>query len=45
MLERLHAEGVHSFADWRALGRKRREIFGITSRMVAQLDELARGAP
>lgn len=41
---RLAGEGVHSLADWRALGRKRLQIFGITKRVIKQLDELARGA-
>ena len=42
--ERLAAEGVSTFLQWRALGRKRLQIFGIVPSMVAQLDELARGA-
>jgi hypothetical protein len=37
---RLAAEGVTSLADWRALGRRRLQIFGVTRAMVAQLDEL-----
>jgi hypothetical protein len=45
LLERLEAEGIRSVADWRALGRRRFRIFGITRSMAAQLDELARGAP
>ena len=44
ILERLAAEGVNSLADWRALKRRRHQIFGITSRVAAQLDALARVA-
>jgi hypothetical protein len=40
----LRAEGVTTLGAWRALGRRRRAIFGITASMVRQLDELARGA-
>ncbi|MFZ1905216.1 MAG: hypothetical protein WAU56_07475 [Steroidobacteraceae bacterium] len=40
--DRLAAEGVYTLADWRALGRKRLQLFGITRAMAAQLDELAR---
>jgi hypothetical protein len=45
ILALLRAEGVTSFADWRALGRKRLSIFGIVPSVVRQLDALARGAP
>lgn len=42
-LERLHAEGVYSVADWRRLSRKRRgAIFGVTKATVALLDAAAR---
>jgi hypothetical protein len=39
--ERLAFEGVRSSDDWRALGRKRKQIFGVTPKMVTQLDQLA----
>jgi hypothetical protein len=43
---RLTGEGITSFEQWRKLSRRqRRSIFGITARMVAELDALARGAP
>jgi hypothetical protein len=42
--ERLAAEGVFTLADWVALGRRRRELFGITSATVKKLDALARAA-
>lgn len=42
IMERLANAGVHSLEDWRRLGRRRREIFGVTTRWVEQLDELAR---
>jgi hypothetical protein len=42
---RLRAEGVTSLSQWRGLGRKRLAIFGITTLMARQLDELAKGAP
>jgi hypothetical protein len=44
LVARLSQHGVHSIKDWRALGRKRRLIWGVTRRMVAELDALARGA-
>jgi hypothetical protein len=45
IIERLAAEGIDSLEAWRRLGRKRLRIFGITRRVVAQLDALAeRGA-
>lgn len=43
--ERLAAEGVHSLKDWRALGRRRLAIWGVTRRIVAELDALARRRP
>jgi len=43
--ERLADYGITGLAAWRALGRKRRQIFGVTARVVAELDALARGAP
>lgn len=45
ILERLAAEGVHSLADWRALGRRRFQLWGVTRRVVEQVDKLARGTP
>jgi hypothetical protein len=42
LIERLAAEGVHSLTDWRALGRRRHQVWGITRRMAAELDALAR---
>jgi len=45
IIERLAAAGVCSAADWRALGRRRLGIWGITRRIVRELDELARGTP
>jgi hypothetical protein len=45
LARRLAAEGVHSLADWRALGRKRLQLFGVTRAMAADLDRLARGGP
>jgi len=44
ILKRLAAEGVRSLKDWQKLGPRRLVIFGITSRVVAQLDALARAA-
>jgi hypothetical protein len=41
--ERLAAEGVFTLRDWVALGRRRRELFGVTATTVRQLDALARG--
>ncbi len=45
IVERLHAEGVHSLDDWRALGSKRFQLFGITGRIALQIDKLAEVAP
>ena len=45
LLERLTLEGIRSPNEWRALGKTRFRIFGITRRMVRELDELARSAP
>jgi len=44
LLERLHAEGVATLEAWVALGRKRRQIFGITRAAVELLDGLAKAA-
>ena len=44
IVERLEAEGVFTLTDWAALTpRERRSIWGITRRMVAELDALAKG--
>lgn len=45
IIERLADAGVYSLDDWRHLGRRRREIFGVTPRWIEQLDALARRAP
>jgi hypothetical protein len=42
LIERLRAEGVATLEDWVALGRRRRQIFGVTRAAVAQLDALAK---
>jgi len=42
LIERLRAEGVETLESWVALGRRRREIFGVTRAVVAQLDALAK---
>jgi hypothetical protein len=44
LIERLRAEGVATLEAWVALGRRRRQIFGITSAAVAQLDAFAKAA-
>ena len=40
--ERLAGEGVFTLQDWVALGRRRHQLFGITSATVKKLDALAR---
>jgi len=45
ILARLAAEGVETLEQWRALGRRRRQLWGITAARVAEIDELARGTP
>ena len=42
---RLAAYGIVNLEQWRALGRKRLELFGVTRTMCAQLDALAKVAP
>lgn len=42
VLHLLHEEGVHDLHDWRQLGRKRKTIFGITTKTIALLDAAAR---
>lgn len=44
LLERLRAEGVATLEAWVALGRRRRQIFGVTSAAVAQIDAFAKAA-
>jgi hypothetical protein len=44
LIERLRAEGVATLEAWVALGRRRRQIFGVTRAAVAQLDSLAKAA-
>ncbi len=42
--QRLAAEGVFTLQDWVALGRRRHQLFGITSATVKKLDALARSS-
>jgi hypothetical protein len=42
LIELLRAEGVATIEAWTALGRRRRQIFGVTRAAVAQLDALAK---
>ena len=42
LIELLRAEGVATLEEWVALGRRRRQIFGVTKAAVAQLDVLAK---
>ena len=44
LVERLRAEGVATLEAWVALGRRRRQIFGVTRAAVMQLDALAKAA-
>jgi hypothetical protein len=44
LTERLRAEGVATLEEWVALGRRRRQIFGITRAVVDQLDARAKAA-
>jgi hypothetical protein len=44
LIERLRAEGIATLEAWVALGRRRRQIFGITRAAVELLDGLARTA-
>jgi hypothetical protein len=44
LLERLRAEGIATLEAWVALGRRRRQIFGVTRAAVVQLDALAKAA-
>lgn len=45
LVQRLQAEGVTTLDDWRALGRRRLSIWGVTRRTVAELDALAGRRP
>jgi hypothetical protein len=44
LIERLRAEGIATLEAWVALGRRRRQIFGVTRAAVIQLDALAKTA-
>jgi hypothetical protein len=44
LIERLRSEGVATLEAWVALGRRRRQIFGVTRAAVGQLDALAKAA-
>ena len=44
LIERLRAEGIATLEAWVALGRRRRQIFGVTRAAVMQLDALAKAA-
>lgn len=41
---RLAAEGVRSLDDWRSLGPRRHQLFGLTSTMVKTVDAIAKAA-
>jgi hypothetical protein len=40
----LEAEGVRTLADWRRLGRKRLQIFGVTTAVCRLIDQAAKEA-
>lgn len=42
IVSRLAVENVHTLGDWSELGERRRQLWGITRRVVEQLDTLAR---
>ncbi|MGH2447222.1 MAG: hypothetical protein ACRDFS_01250 [Chloroflexota bacterium] len=42
VVERLAAEGIHSLEDWRRLGKRRLQIFGLTTSIAKMLDAAAR---
>lgn len=44
VLRRLEAVGVHSLAEWRALGVNRFRIFGISRALARRIDSLAWGS-
>ena len=44
LIDLLRAEGVSTLEAWKALGRRRRQIFGVTRAAVEQLDALAKTA-
>ena len=44
LVDRLRAEGVATLEAWVALGRRRRQIFGVTRAAVELLDSLAKAA-
>jgi len=39
VLERPASESIRTIEQWRALGRRRRSIFGVTAAMVRQIDQ------
>jgi len=44
LVERLRKQGIATLEEWVALGRRRRQIFGVTRAAIAQLDALAKAA-
>jgi hypothetical protein len=44
LIDLLHAEGISTLEAWQALGRRRRQIFGVTRAAVAQLDALVKAS-
>lgn len=44
LVDLLRAEGISTLEAWVALGRRRRQIFGVTRAAVEQLDSLAKAA-
>lgn len=44
ILDRLRAEGIHDLHDWRQLGRRRMQIFGVTTSVAKKIDAAARRA-
>jgi hypothetical protein len=42
--QRLAREGITTVSHWRALGAKRRQIFGVTARMVREIDAAVKAA-
>jgi hypothetical protein len=44
LVDLLRAEGISTLEAWVALGRRRRQIFGVTRAAVEQLDTLAKAS-
>ena len=44
LVDLLRSEGISTLEAWVALGRRRRQIFGVTRAAVEQLDSLAKAA-